>query len=118
MILKRVDFQNANKLEYMPGTVEAELFMHILEEARSFGPFTVEIFKHIWLNHLHKAESEITALMRFGYRFQHERLEAACKRVVFYDLNSPALVELVLMQQLDNLPLDHSTDIYGQRFLF
>lgn len=118
MITQRADFQNAGKLEYMPGSVEAECFLRLLEEARSFGPFTVEIFKHIWLNHLHKAESEITALMRFGYRFRHERLEAACKRVVFYNANSPALVELVLMQQLDNLPLDHSTDIYGQRFMF
>jgi hypothetical protein len=118
MIIKRSDFRDANKLEYMPGTVEAELFRRILEEVRSFGPFTTEIFKHIWLNHLRKAESAINSLLRFGYRFPQERFEAACKRVVFYDLASPALVELVLLERLDTLPLDHSTDIYGQRLLF
>jgi hypothetical protein len=118
MILKREDFHNANTLECMPGTIESELFIRILEEARSFGPFTAEIFKHIWLNNLHKAESEGNSLLRFGYRFKADRLEAACKRVVFYDLTSPTLVELVLFQQLDKLPLDHTTDIYGQRFLF
>lgn len=118
MLLNRIDFHNVSKLECSPGTIEAELFTCILEEARSFGPFTVEISKHIWLNQLRKAESEINSLLRFGYRFSQERLEAACKRVVFYDLTSPALVELVLFERLDTLPLDHATDIYGQRFLF
>ena len=92
MILKRDDFLTANTLECMPGTIEAELFVRILEEARSFGPFTAEIFKHIWLNHLHKAESESNSMLRFGYRFKSERLEAACKRVVFYDLTSRYLL--------------------------
>jgi hypothetical protein len=118
MIIKRIDFQDADDLEYMPGAVERELFKRILEEARDFGPFTVEICKHVWLNHLHKAESEINLLMRFGYRFPQERFEAACKRVIFYDLTSPALVEQVLLERLDTLPLDHATDIYGQRLLF
>lgn len=36
----------------------------------------------------------------------------------FYDLTSPALVEQVLLERLDTLPLDHATDIYGQRLLF
>ena len=117
MILGRLDFHNANKLEFMPGTLEAEIFKRIPEEAQSFSPFTVDILKYTWLNHLRKAESEINSLFHFGDRFSQGRLEAACKRVVFYGLCSPSLVETVLFERLDTLPLDQSTDVYGQRYL-
>ena len=118
MLLKRQDFYNANQLELMPGSIEAEILKPILKECHDFGPFTMEIVSHIWLNHLHKAEAAIKSLLQFGYRFTAERLEEACKRVVFYGLSSPALVEAVLFEHLDSLPLDHSTDIYGQYKLF
>lgn len=118
MILKRPDIYKADELETVPGRVEGDIFSRLLEEARETGPFTAEIMKHIWLNHLNNAETEINVLFRFGYRFSIDRLEAACKRVVFYGLTSPDLVKIILFQRLDSLELDHSTDIYGQYKLF
>ena len=118
MIIKSNDFCNAGRLECMPGTVESEIFMLIPEEAWSVGPFTAEITKHIRLNHIRKAESVINKFLNPGHRFSDARFEAACKQVIFYDLCSPALVETILFERLDTLPLDQSTDIYGQRFLF
>jgi hypothetical protein len=118
MMLRRLDIDKADELEAVPGRVEGDIFSRLLEEARDTGPFTTEIMKHIWLNHLHKAESEINLLFRFGYRFSLDRLEAACKRVIFYGLTSPDLVKTVLFSRLDSLELNHTTDIYGQYKLF
>jgi hypothetical protein len=118
MLIKRPEFDFTDKWESNPGLLEADLFSRLIGQASDFGEFTVEIVKHAWLNHLYRAESEIQGLLHDGYRISEKRLEAACKRTIFYDYTSTAMVKKVLIERLDLLALDHSTDIYGQYTLF
>lgn len=118
MLIERPEFEFAGKLDSNPGLCEADIYSSLFREASDFGGFTVEIVKHIWLNHLFLAESEIKSLFRYGYRLSYQRLEAASTRAVFYGHISSNMVKTILIEKLDQLVLDHSIDVYGQKRLF
>lgn len=118
MLIKRPEFNYTDKLDTHPGLCEADIYSRLAKDAFEFGQFTVEIVKHTWLNHLFRAEAEVQGLLRYGYRLSERRLEAACKRAIFYDQTSTNMVKTILIERLDLLTLDHYTDVYGQYSLF
>jgi hypothetical protein len=118
MLINRPEFKFIEQIERNPGQVEAEIFSRILMDALYFGDFTVEIVKHTWLNHLFRAESEVYNMFDYGYRMSGKRLEAACRRAIFYGQTSTTVVKTIMLERLDTLSLDHGTDIYGQYTLF
>ena len=118
MLIKRPEFCYTEELETKPGVCEADIYSRLIKDASEFGEFTVEIVKHTWLNHLFRAEAEVQGLLRYGYRLSEQRLEAACRRAVFYDQTSASMVKTILLERLDLLTLDHQTDVYGQYTLF
>jgi hypothetical protein len=67
---------------------------------------------------MHEASTAVTSFFSPGSHFPDSCLEAACQRVLIYGLDSPHMVKTLLIQNLDSLPLDHKTDIYGQFRLF
>lgn len=118
MFIKRSDFHKPDRIETKPGELEGELFSGLLWEAYSSGPSTVEVIKHIWLDHLLRTESEINTLFRYGLRLSSQRLEAACRRAVFHKLPQSRIVKSILVQRLDVLPLTRKADVFGQYMLF
>lgn len=117
MIIKRLEFNQPDRLVSKPGQLEYEIFSTLFHEADSTGKYTAEIVKHTWLNHLLRAEVEIESLFQYGCRFSRKRLESACQRAVFYKQISSKMIKTILIQRLDLLPLVESTDIWGQNML-
>lgn len=100
------------------GRIVADIYSRILQNASSIGPSATAMARIYWASSLRITESTIDSFLRLARRVSSARLEAACKRVLFYGLNSIDTVETVLLQRLDMLPLDPKTDIYGQPDLF
>jgi len=118
MLIKRPEFNYTDKLNTHPGLCEADIYSRLVRDSSDFGEFTVEIVKHTWLNHLFRAEAEVQGLLRYGYRLSDQRLEAACRRAIFYNQTSTNMVKTILIERLDLLTLDQRTDVYGQYTLF
>jgi hypothetical protein len=107
---------NFNRLRQLYSKDET-LLDRFHQEAKMIGTCTSEIVTFIRNQHIFEAESEICSLIRYGSVLGDERLEAACNRVLFYGLSSSDMVKKVLIYNLDSLPLDPHSDIYGQPFL-
>ena len=117
MIIKRLEFNQPDRIVTRPGQLESEIFSTLFHEADLTGKYTSEIVKHIWLNHLLRAESEVESLFQYGSRLSAKRLETACHRAVFYKQISSKIIKTILIQRLDRLPLSEGADIWGQNML-
>jgi hypothetical protein len=92
---------------------EIDTYSGIARISSSFGKSTTAIAEIAWSASLRSTEAVIYSFFRLAHRFSGKRLEAACKRVLFYGFDSLDLVKTVLLANLDNLPLDRKTDIFG-----
>lgn len=101
-----------------PVHIEADVFARLDHRASSIGPCTARVVGIERASSLRRTASTIRSFLRLALRTSPERLEAACERVLFYGRDSIAIVESVLRQGLDSLPLDRRTDIDGQPLLF
>jgi hypothetical protein len=118
MNLSSYNFLRLKDLNPQPGAYEAELYSRFIQDAKLVGHCTCEMVKILWANQLNETSHAISSFFSLGSHFSDKRLEAASQRVLFYGLDSPHMVKTVLLQNLDSLPLDHKTDIYGQFRLF
>jgi hypothetical protein len=100
------------------GRIVADIYSRIIQNASSIGPSATAMARINWASSLRIAESDINSFLRLARRMSPARLEAACKRVLFYGFDSIDTVKAVLLQRLDMLSLDPKTDIYGQPDLF
>jgi hypothetical protein len=105
-------------LDRKPGHKETDMYSGIVKAASSFGNSTATIAEIAWAVALRSTEATIYSFLRLAHRYSEKKLEAACKRVLFYGFDSIDMVKTVLIQKLDLLPLDRGTDIYGQPELF
>ena len=106
------------QLDRKTGHIEIDAYSGISRIASSFGNSAAIIAEIAWALSMRSTETAIYSFFRLGNRFSKKRLEAACKRVLFYGHDSIDMVKTVLMQKLDLLPLDRKTDVYGQPELF
>lgn len=116
MKLSRLNFEKI--LNKNPEIYSKDFIDHFLTQALKIGEFTREIAVQILCDYLYQAETKIANLIRLGSRFGDIRLEKSCKRALFYGVDSFHMVEIVLLQKLDFLPLSHNMDIFGQLKLF
>ena len=112
------NFKRIMQLDRNPGRVEANTYSGIVKAASSFGNSTAAIAEIAWAAAQRSAEAAVYSFLRLALRYSGKRLEAACKRVLFYGFDSIDMVKTVLIQKLDLLPFDRGTDIYGQPELF
>lgn len=101
-----------------PSIYSQDYLDQFLNQTAKIGLYTKEIANQTVLNYKYQAESAIASILRIASYFSDSRMEAACKRVIFYGFHSMRMVKTVLMEKLDKLPLNHDTDIYGGRWLF
>jgi len=90
----------------------------LLEQARHVGPSATRVVQAIWADAAIEAARDACQLLRLARCYGAQRLEAACKRSAFYRQHmSPFVIEWILRERFDELPLTRCTDIRGQ-FVF
>ncbi len=90
----------------------------LLREAQRCGPAVARVVGNIWSSSLKEADHDARKLIRLSTHYTPERVEAACKRAIYYrqDKNS-YIISWLLEKNYDRLSLSPYTDIKGQ-FVF
>jgi hypothetical protein len=112
------NFKRIILLDRKSGHKQTDTYSEIAKTASSFGNSSATIAEIAWAVSMRTTEASIYSFLRLAHRYSGKRLEAACKRVLFYGFDSIDMVKIVLFQKLDLLPLNRKTDIYGQPELF
>lgn len=98
----------------------AELLLKqaLLHRALKYGPSVARLVENLWAFSLLEADQDARQLMRLSNSHGRHRLEAACRRAIYYrqDKNTD-LIRWILDRGLERLPLTPFTDIRGQ-FIF
>jgi hypothetical protein len=91
----------------------------LLNPHARIGPHTIEFIRALWAPLTTEALQQERQLLSISRHYPAERFEAACRRALFYNQHNPNIetVRMILNHNLDDLPLDRSTDIYGQFLL-
>jgi hypothetical protein len=97
---------------------EMKIKHRVLDHAVGLGPFVLAFVDSLWIEGVQSLGDRAARLMALATRYGSERLDAACRRALFYrELNYPTL-EKILRQHLENLPLNPYADVEGQLSLF
>jgi hypothetical protein len=90
----------------------------LLQEARACGPSVAQLVQTVWAGSILEMVRDSRELMDLACRYSPERLQAACRRAIYYRKDrSFYIIPRLLEDQYDRLPLSPYTDIEGQ-FLF
>ncbi|PNX48052.1 MAG: hypothetical protein BV456_10210 [Thermoplasmata archaeon M8B2D] len=92
------------------------LYNSILNDSEKLGPYTKLFAQHIWEAGAHRTVYRLNNF--YSQTHLYKRIEAVCKRSVFYESFSLKTANRILIEKLDYLPLSINTDIFGQQFLF
>lgn len=90
-------------------------YWNILEKVSAIGPSVCTLVDLTWTTTLWELQSSINSFLYLDKLYSEKRLEAACARALFYTYDSIETVKSILVQNLDLLPLDCDTDIFGQK---
>jgi len=93
------------------------LYLDQLLDAQKIGPAFEEITQTLWTQQATQISSQLKRFFRLARRYSPPRLEAACKRALYYHDTTFQTLSTILSQNLDLLPLDPRSDLYGQRWL-
>ncbi len=86
----------------------------LLEEADHVGPSVIRVVQALWADAVVEAARDVYRLLRLTRQYDAQRLEAACRRAAFYRQHSSSfVVEWILRERYDQLPLTPCTDIRG-----
>jgi hypothetical protein len=87
----------------------------LLEQAHHVGPSATRVVQAIWADTAIEAARDACQILRLARCYGTQRLEAACKRSAFYQRHTNSFViEWILRERFDELPLTRCTDIRGQ----
>jgi hypothetical protein len=91
----------------------------LLNPHARLGPHTIEFIRTLWAPLTAEALRQERQLLSISRHYPAERFEAACRRALFYDQHNSNIetVRMILDHNLDDQPLDRSTDISGQFLL-
>lgn len=101
-----------------PGPAHAERAfrqLRLAHRALQYGPSVAQVVETLLTASLREAEREAQDLMRLARRYGCQRLEAACRRAIYYRQKPDSgTVCWILEKRFDHLPLHPFTDIGGQ----
>jgi hypothetical protein len=99
-------------------SAERILKQALLHRALRCGPSVARLVENLWASSLLEADQDARQLMRLSNTHGRHRLEAACRRAIYYrqDKNTE-VIRWILDRGLERLPLTPFTDIRGQ-FIF
>lgn len=97
---------------------EKEIKNRLLDQAADLGPFATALVQSLWTDGVLCAASQAGQLFRLAGLYQPQRLEAACRRALFYKRTDYLTIERILTDNLESLPLSPYADVYGQLSLW
>ena len=97
---------------------EKKIRARIIDHASDLGPFVLAFVQSLWTDGVLSTAEHATRLMHLATHYDPERLEAACRRALFYHKIDYATVDRILRNHLEDLPLNPYADINGQLTLF
>ena len=69
----------------------------------------------LWDMELKRLYDRFKAILRLTRKYHFSAFEAACERANFYNQLSASTLRMILKYNLNDLPLDNDTDIWGQK---
>ena len=97
---------------------ECKIKTRIIDRASHLGPFVLAFVQSLWTDGVLSTAEHAARLMRLASFYDPERLEAACRRALFYRKIDYTTVDRILRDHLEDLPLNPYADINGQLTLF
>ena len=101
--------------DFLP-TSDAEehaLKRRLLDRALTLGPFVGAMMQGIWVDFIHSTVSQTQRLFSLATLHGHIRLDAACRRALYYRRTHLFVVEEILREDAQSLPLNPYTDVFG-----
>ena len=89
----------------------------IVDQAQRIGFHTSCLILQEWDYEIIQIHRKLRRFLRLSKDYSEKRFEKACERAYFYKQERPDIVRYILSRELDSLPLDPNTDIFGQRVL-
>ena len=89
-----------------------------LDQAADLGPCAIALVQSLWTDGVLCAASQAGHLFRLVGLYDPQRLEAACRRALFYKKTDYLTIERILSDNLENLPLSPYADVNGQLSLW
>jgi hypothetical protein len=99
-------------------TDEREIKHHLLASASSLGPFVTALVQSLWTEGVLSTAEHAARLFRLADFYEPKRLDAACRRALFYRKIDHLTVARILRENLDTLPLNPYADLNGQLTLW
>jgi hypothetical protein len=97
---------------------EQHIKHQLLDKAAAFGQFTTAFVGLLWTEAVLNTNEHAARLFRLAEFYEPKRLDAACRRALFYRKTDYLTVERILHQNLDSLPLNPYADVNGQLTLW
>ena len=97
---------------------EKKIKARIINHASDLGPFVLAFVQSLWTDGVLSTAEHAARLMRLATFHDPGRLQAACRRALFYRKIDYATVDRILRDHLEALPLNPYADINGQLTLF
>jgi len=105
------------KSEHAPPYLEEYLNLSkqgLLNWAARLGPSVLGVAERIFEDKAVDGFRPVRGLIRFAEKYTSSRLEAACKRALYYDTPTYRSVKNILVKGLDQEPLEHPIEPSGQ----
>jgi hypothetical protein len=93
---------------------EQKIKTQLLDQAADLGPLAVAFIQSLWTESILGAAEQARGLFSLAHCHETKRLEAACKRALFYQRPDYLTVDKILRENLDSLPLNPYTDVNGR----
>jgi hypothetical protein len=93
---------------------EQQIKANLLDQAAGIGPYTSAFVRSLWTDGVFAVANEARQLFGLINTYGAERLEATCKRALFYRRVDFMAIDAILRDDLDRLPLNPYTDIKGK----
>jgi hypothetical protein len=89
---------------------------NIIDKAQKIGFNTSCLILQEWDHEIIQIHQKLRRFLRLSKDYSDKRFEKACERAYFYKQETPDIVSYILKRELDLLPLDLNTDIFGQSY--
>ena len=93
---------------------EQRIKANLIDQAVGIGPYASAFVRSLWTDSVLAVAHEAHRLFRMIHIYGNERLEATCKRALFYRRVDLMAIDAILRDDLDHLPLNPYTDIKGK----
>lgn len=74
------------------------------------------VVEGLWASYLLDAFEHCSRVLRLADRYSTRRLEAACRRALYYGQANYRTIRRILHRGADKLPLEVGTDIWGHQW--